>query len=163
MKERVKKNIMNNIAGSGFIPGVIRIKLYNLMGMDLKNKTFGSGCYFSGNKLTVGKGTWINFKCAFENHIASVEIGNNCAIAMEVLFCTTSHTMQQDENIRAGFEIHLPIKIEDGCWIGARATILQGVTVKKGCVIAAGSIVTKDCEPNGLYAGVPARRIKELG
>jgi maltose O-acetyltransferase len=52
--------------------------------------------------------------------------------------------------------------IEDGCWIGAGATILPGVTVRAGCIVASGAIVTKDCEPNGLYAGNPARRIREL-
>ncbi|MBR1536811.1 MAG: hypothetical protein IJ630_07725 [Treponema sp.] len=46
-------------------------------------------------------------------------------------------------------------------WIGANVTILDGVTVASGCVLAAGSVVTKSTEPNGVYAGVPARRIKE--
>lgn len=55
-----------------------------------------------------------------------------------------------------------PITVGDGCWIGARAVILPGVTIGDGCVIAAGAVVSKDCAPNGMYAGVPARRIREL-
>jgi acetyltransferase-like isoleucine patch superfamily enzyme len=47
-------------------------------------------------------------------------------------------------------------------WIGANAIILCGVTVGEGCIIASGSVVTKDCYPNGMYAGVPAKRIKDL-
>ena len=50
----------------------------------------------------------------------------------------------------------------DGCWICAGCTILPGVTIGEGCVIAAGSVVNKDCAPDGLYAGVPAKRIKDL-
>ncbi|MDE6864117.1 MAG: hypothetical protein K2J41_07020 [Eubacterium sp.] len=49
-----------------------------------------------------------------------------------------------------------------GCWICIDSTILPGVTVEDGCVIAAGSIVTKSTYPNGLYAGAPAQRIKDL-
>ena len=56
----------------------------------------------------------------------------------------------------------LPVKIGDGVWIGANATILPGVIVGDGCFIAAGALVTEDCEPDGFYAGVPARRIRNF-
>nr|WP_246078761.1 DapH/DapD/GlmU-related protein [Modestobacter excelsi] len=49
-----------------------------------------------------------------------------------------------------------------GSWIGAAATVLPGVTVAPGCVIAAGAVVTRDTQPDGLYVGVPARRIRSL-
>lgn len=58
--------------------------------------------------------------------------------------------------------IGLPIIIEDGCWIGANVVIMPGVTIKKGCVIGATALVTKDTEPNGLYVGKPAHKIKDL-
>ncbi|MGI2292887.1 acyltransferase [Paenibacillus sp. GXUN7292] len=63
---------------------------------------------------------------------------------------------------RAGESDRKPVTIGKGCWIGARATILPGVTVGDGCVIAAGAVVTKDCEPDSLYAGVPAIKIKSI-
>lgn len=47
------------------------------------------------------------------------------------------------------------------CWIGAHSIIKCGVKIADGCIIAAGAIVTKDTEPYGVYAGVPAKRIKE--
>ncbi|WP_372495087.1 acyltransferase [Nocardioides pinisoli] len=50
----------------------------------------------------------------------------------------------------------------NGAWIGAAVTVLPGVTIGPGCVVAAGSVVTADCQANGLYAGVPARRIRDL-
>lgn len=52
--------------------------------------------------------------------------------------------------------------IEDGCWIGACTTIMPGVKIAKGCVIGSHSLVLKDTEPNGLYTGIPAKRIKDL-
>ena len=66
------------------------------------------------------------------------------------------------ESQRAGKHIYHDIVVEDGAWIGASCTILPNVTIANGCVIAAGSVVTKSTEPNGLYAGVPAKRIKDL-
>ena len=55
-----------------------------------------------------------------------------------------------------------PIIIEDEVWIGANVTILPGVRIGKCSVIGAGSVVTKDVEEYSIYAGVPARKIRQL-
>lgn len=55
-----------------------------------------------------------------------------------------------------------PIKIEDKVWLGMNVTVLKGVTIGEGSVVAAGSVVTKDIPPWTLVAGSPARVIKEL-
>ena len=52
------------------------------------------------------------------------------------------------------------VKIEDDCWIASNAVILAGVTVGKGAVVAAGSIVTKDVPPYSIVGGNPAKIIK---
>lgn len=57
-------------------------------------------------------------------------------------------------------ENDLPVSIEDGCWIGANVTILKGVTIGRGSVIAAGAVVTKSCAPYSIIGGVPAKLIK---
>ena len=54
------------------------------------------------------------------------------------------------------------IYVGEGCFIGANVTVLPGVNVGEGCVIAAGAVITRDCAPDGLYGGVPARRIRDL-
>lgn len=54
----------------------------------------------------------------------------------------------------------LPVTIEDGCWIGANVTILKGVTIGRGSVVAAGAVVTKSCPPYSIIGGVPAKVIK---
>lgn len=56
----------------------------------------------------------------------------------------------------------LGIEIEDDVWIGGNAVICPGVKIKRGSVIAAGSVVTKDTEEFGLYCGNPAKRKKDL-
>ena len=55
-----------------------------------------------------------------------------------------------------------PVRIEDNAWIGLKSSILKGVTIGKGAVIAAGSVVTKDVPPYALVAGNPAKVIREL-
>ena len=57
-------------------------------------------------------------------------------------------------------ENDLPVVIEDGCWIGANVTILKGVTIGRGSVVAAGAVVTRSCPPYSIIGGVPARVIK---
>lgn len=92
---------------------------------------------------------------------ADITIGNNVGIGFRVTFINSSHQVGSGGH-RAGKGFARSIVVEDGCWIGANAIILPGVTIGKGCVIGAGALVTKDCDPNGLYIGVPARRIKTL-
>lgn len=53
-----------------------------------------------------------------------------------------------------------PVVIEDGVWCGANVTILKGVTIGRGSVVAAGAVVTKSCAPYSIIGGVPARLIK---
>lgn len=53
------------------------------------------------------------------------------------------------------------VVIENGVWISSNVTILKGCTIGEGAVIAAGAVVTKDVEPYSIYAGVPAKKIKQ--
>jgi acetyltransferase-like isoleucine patch superfamily enzyme len=55
-----------------------------------------------------------------------------------------------------------PIRIDDDAWIGAKSTILKGVTIGRGAIVAAGSVVTHDVPPFTLVGGNPARAIKTL-
>lgn len=137
------------------------------MGMKINARGIRSRCFFNSKNVTIGKGCSINYNCQFHSSDPDyssggfIRIGENCYLGMNVTLCTITHEVG-DETQRAAENKYLPIVIEDGCWVGANSTILPGVTIEKGCIIAAGSVVTKNCESNGVYAGVPARRIKEL-
>lgn len=56
-----------------------------------------------------------------------------------------------------------PIVIEENVWIGACCTILNGLTIGRNSIVAAGSVVTKDVPPYTMVGGVPAKKIKDLG
>ena len=102
----------------------------------------------------------VNSGCVFENR-EHVTIGNNCYFGPEVMVVTSTHEIGSAHQ-RAGNYAGAPVIIEDGCWIGARATILPGVIIRRGCVVAAGAVVTQSTESDGLYAGVPAIRKRTL-
>ena len=63
---------------------------------------------------------------------------------------------------RAGDNVYESIFVEKGVWIGANATILPGIRIEEGAIIAAGAVVTKNVKKNCLYGGVPAKLIKCL-
>lgn len=90
-----------------------------------------------------------------------IEIGNNVMMSPRVSLYSENHLFDDLEMpmIEQGVDRSF-VKIEDDCWIAANAVILAGVTVGKGSVVAAGSIVTKDVPPFTVVAGNPARVIK---
>ena len=151
---------VNVLAASNLISPRLRRAIYRRCRMSVKSDTVLPGCFFYGNDVTIEEETWINHRCYFDTR-APIHIGRSCDVGMEVMFCSSSHEIGPASR-RAGRYIAKPITVEDGCWIGSRAMLLPGVRVGAGCVVAAGAIVTSDCEPNSLYAGVPARRIRDL-
>lgn len=151
---------VNGIGAWPIWPGKVRQLLYRAYGMDILSGGVSPGCFFGSPLVRIGPGTTVNYRCFFDS-LERIEIGRDCAIGMEVLFCTSTHQLGGPSR-RAGPPYGLPIRVGDGCWIGGRAILLPGVTVGDGCVVAAGAVVTKTCEPNGLYAGIPAERIRDL-
>lgn len=113
-----------------------------------------------GINTRFGKNVFVNINCYFMDG-AKIEIGNNVFIGPYCGFYTANHPLDPMKR-NQGLEQALPIKIEDDCWIGANVSIMPGVTIKKGSVIAAGSVVTKDVEANSLMAKVPATKIRNL-
>lgn len=111
--------------------------------------------------LQVGNDTWIGHKVNFIGGEAAVKIGSNVDIGPEVMFATGTHIIG-DVYRRAGPGYSLDIVVGDGCWLGARTTILGGVTIGAGSIIGAGSLVRTDIPPNSVAVGVPAKVIRQL-
>jgi maltose O-acetyltransferase len=117
-------------------------------------------CFFGGRDISIGRGAFLNYGCFLDGY-AEIRIGERCFFGPQVMLITSTHEIG-DASERGGRKYGEPIRIGNGCWLGARVTVMPGVTIGEGCVVASGSVVTKDCEPNGLYAGVPATRKKTL-
>jgi maltose O-acetyltransferase len=114
------------------------------------------GCFFTGRETSIGDYTTINRKCHLDGR-AGLKIGNCVSISPEVYIMSLTHD-PQDPAFPA---IGKPVVIEDYVWIGSRAMIMPGVTLAKGTVVGAGSIVTKTFPPFSIIAGSPAKVIGE--
>ena len=126
---------------------------------------------FNFGKVDVGKDTYgeLNVK-QFEKNCNSLKIGNYCSIAPEVLFLMDGehkHNSVSTYPFKARLFGELgdsfgkgDIIVDDDVWIGYGATIMSGVHIGQGAVIAAGAVVTKDVPPYAIVGGVPAKVIK---
>jgi acetyltransferase-like isoleucine patch superfamily enzyme len=113
-------------------------------------------CAFDcAQNLVVGKNSVINSRCRLDNR-GSITIGENVSISQEVIILTADHDVNAADFAGRSMEVI----INDYVWIGTRATILPGITVGKGALIAAGAMVTKDVIPYAVVAGIPAKVIK---
>jgi maltose O-acetyltransferase len=152
--------VLNAVQGSSLTPKLVRWALLRAWGVRAATYQISQGCWFGGSAVEIGSGTYVNFDVVFDN-LGPIRIGARCDIGMRAMLVTSVHEVGPAAR-RAGPLHGKAIVIEDGCWIGAGAVILPGVTVGAGCIVASGAVVTRDCEPNGLYAGTPARRVREL-
>lgn len=90
-----------------------------------------------------------------------LEIGNDCIIGQFFSCHPENHNFQDTEQlIRLQGVTRKGIKVGNNCWIGAKVTLLDGVTIGDNCVIAAGAVVTKSMPANTVIGGVPAKAIK---
>ena len=121
-----------------------------------ENAAIFMDCTFDCAKhFSIGKNSVINGKCRLDNK-SMITIGENVSISQEVMILSADHDMDAPDF--AGRE--LPVTIADYVWIGSRATIMPGVSIGRGAVVAAGAVVTKNVAPFEVVAGVPAKVIR---
>lgn len=105
-----------------------------------------------GNNTTIG---YHNFIFSSEK----ITIGNDCLIAPFVYIVDSNHQIKKDIKINNQTNETAPIIIEDDVWLASNVTILKGVKIGHGAVIAANSVVNTDVEPYTIYGGSPAKKI----
>ena len=111
-----------------------------------------------GRNTRIGKNVFINFDCTFLD-LGGITIEDNVMLAPKVSLLSEGHpvTISDRQTLTAG-KIH----IKKNAWIGAGATILQGVTIGENSVVAAGAVVSKDVPDNTVVGGIPAKVIKSI-
>jgi maltose O-acetyltransferase len=158
-RDVLRDSVLGGLAGAAVVPNSLRLRLLRLVGVRVGAGAYVSpGCTFVQAPIAIGERSYINRRCTFE---AGVEVGADVDIGPDVSLLTSTHEPGTRRR-RAGRGVLAPVKVGRGTWIGAAVTVLPGVTIGEGCVIAAGSVVARDCEPHGLYAGVPAERRRDL-
>ena len=107
-----------------------------------------------GNNVGIGE-------FAYLGGAGGLEIGDDCIIGQYLSCHPENHNYQNTTTIIRNQGVNRQgIKIGKNCWIGSKVTILDGVEIGDGCIVAAGAVVTKSFPNNSIIAGVPAKLIK---
>lgn len=150
-------NILTGCIPSGWIRRLLYRGIFN---MDMTEHTvvYGGSEFRSPWNIHLGKCT-INNRCLFDGR-SGITVADDVVFGVGVHLWTEEHAVN-DPEFRVLEENRRPIVIERHAWICSDSTILPGVHVGEGAVVASRACVTKDCEPFGIYAGVPAHKIGE--
>jgi putative colanic acid biosynthesis acetyltransferase WcaF len=105
-------------------------------------------------KLTIGDYSWVGDFAELYT-LGPIEIGSSAVVSQNAYLCTGSHDFRSPT-----FDICLrPIRVEDEAWVAAGAFVHPGVTIGRGSVVGARSVVDKDTEPFAIYMGAPAVKV----
>jgi len=143
--------------------------------LSVNGVTLGSNCSIgkytciecTGSLQNLGKGITVGDNCGLGTHSyygcsGGIEIGNDVIVGNYVSVHSENHNFSnRDIPIRLQGVNRKGIKIGNNCWIGAKATILDGSTIGNGCVIAAGAVVRGRFPANVVIGGVPAKILKD--
>jgi acetyltransferase-like isoleucine patch superfamily enzyme len=113
-----------------------------------------------GATLDIGESSFINYGCSIAAN-KHIKIGPRCHIGTYVIIMDNDFHRIEPER-RTELPPSAPIIIEENVWLGARVTVLRGVTIGAGSVIGVGSVVTKDIPPRSVAVGLPARVIRQI-
>lgn len=107
-------------------------------------------------KIRIGPGSVVGCGVELDGR-GHIDIGENVNISSDAMLWTMQHD-HRAPNFAAN---PAKVTLEKYVWLGPRVIVLPGVTVREGCVVGAGAVVTKTTEPYGIYAGIPASRVGE--
>jgi len=146
----------NMLVGKLPLHGLRRAYLRSYLGEFGPGSSVQLGCRFlNGRKVFFGRRNVINFDCLFDGRKYSIRTGADVSIGPEATILTLGHDPHDPKFSDKGGDVI----IGDRVWIAYRATILPGVRIGDGAVIAAGAVVTSDVEAFTIVAGVPAKTI----
>ncbi len=141
-------------------PAKVRQLISRLIGKEV-DRTFMMFPPFNsdfGKNITLGKNVFINAGCKFQDQ-GGISIGDGALIGHNVVLATVNHGLNPAQR---HWNFVSPITIGKNVWIGANATVLQGVTIGDDAVVAAGAVVTKDVPARTVVGGVPAKVIRQI-
>lgn len=127
-----------------------------------ENISIGKNTQLIGS-VSVGRNSTINENCRI---YGDVSIGDNCLLSNNIFISSGGHTYSHIASLAIKEQdslsvINNAVRIEDDCWIGINVVIVAGITIGKGSIIGANSVVTKDVSPYSIVGGVPAKLLKK--
>ena len=152
--------ITAELNGSYHTPEQIREIMSRLTGREVDSSfglfpPFYTACC---KNIKIGKNVFINAGCKFQDQ-GGIEIGDGALIGHGVVLATLNHDFAPENRST----LHpSAIKIGKNVWIGSNATVLPGVSIGDGAIVAAGAVVTRDIPAKTIAAGVPAKVIRKI-
>lgn len=148
-----------------YLISVVRVQLMKpFFGSCGHHVAIERGCRISNPKsIFLGNHVYVNYECVLgASPKAELRIGNFVMFGPRCFLLTSTNPY---DNWKLPIKldprkVHQPIIIEDDVWIGAYVIILPGVTIGRGAIVGAGSVVTKDVKPYSIVGGTPAKHIK---
>jgi len=115
----------------------------------------------SGGSVEIGVGTHIQPRCQFSAYKGPIKIGAGVQMAPNCSFYSYNHSFEEGILMsEQPLQTKGGIEVGDDVWFGVGVTVLDGVKIGSGAVVAAGSVVTRDLEANSIAGGVPAKVLK---
>jgi maltose O-acetyltransferase len=159
--------LINGLLASELVPSKVRVYFLRALGLRVRGCKIAPRHYIGPGDVIIGRGSFLNVSAYLEPS-AGIQIGSRVMIGPRVAIITTTHPIGATQSTRTDrsrssmIRIPVRVRIEDDVWIGLGTTILPGVAIGRGAVVAAGSVVTSDVDPNVLVAGVPAKFVRRL-
>lgn len=164
--------ILNHVSFRSVLPKRIRRKidflrtfLIRLLGVKVGRNVFISKNFFttSFNNISFGNNGTLGMNCQFYSYGKGISIGDNFLIGSNFVVHTSEHIFEDSSKaiIEQGCT-YKPVIIGNNVYIGSGVSIVSGVTIEDNVIVGTGSVVTKSLKGGAIYAGNPAKKIKDF-
>lgn len=162
MKYKILYGSRIQMAKINSLKGRIEIDLFSDAKCRIGNFLMTAGPFYikctDKAEITIGDNCFYNHNCSL-TAAENIVIGNQCMFANNFVVVDHDHDRKDGKILKE--LVSAPVKIGNNVWCGANVTVLKGVTIGDGAVIAAGSVVNRDVAAYSVVAGVPARKISK--
>ena len=162
MKYKILYGSRIQMAKINSLKGRIEIDLFSDAKCRIGNFLMTAGPFYikctDKAEITIGDNCFFNHNCSL-TAAGNIVIGNQCMFANNFVVVDHDHDRKDGKILKE--LVSAPVKIGNNVWCGANVTVLKGVTIGDGAVIAAGSVVNRDVAAYSVVAGVPARKISK--
>ena len=162
MKYKILYGSRIQMAKINSLKGRIEIDLFSDAKCRIGNFLMTAGPFYikctDKAEITIGDNCFFNRNCSL-TAAENIVIGNQCMFANNFVVVDHDHDRKDGKILKE--LVSAPVKIGNNVWCGANVTVLKGVTIGDGAVIAAGSVVNRDVAAYSVVAGVPARKISK--